>query len=176
MHMCPIYDYCCYHVTRCTDQLGSYFFHPSDIRSSVMGQYQTDTDAVDRIGTSLLTRLFLMANPTLCILGSPAGLPFQKKVYPPFPLSVALPPVVSRIMLQCRHWTSAVPLLRRLCLFLVVHWSHCFRHQNYVFSVSDRMEEKPLDNTARKVARQTIFKAPFLAPSPTGVSSVFVPK
>ena len=34
--------------------IGSYFLLPSDIRSSVMGQYRTDTDAVDQIGTSLI--------------------------------------------------------------------------------------------------------------------------
>lgn len=33
---------------------------------------------------SWLTRLFLMAKLTLCILGSHAGFPFQNKVYPPF--------------------------------------------------------------------------------------------
>ena len=33
---------------------GPYLFLLSDIPSSVMGQYRTDTDAVDRIGTSLI--------------------------------------------------------------------------------------------------------------------------
>ena len=41
-------------ITWHSARIGSYFFLPSDIRSSVMGQYRTDTDAVDRIGTSLM--------------------------------------------------------------------------------------------------------------------------
>ena len=50
-----IIDDYCYHVTSCVDRIR--FFLPSDIRSNVMGQYRTD--AVDRIGTSLMQIKYL---------------------------------------------------------------------------------------------------------------------
>ena len=50
--------------TKHTAQIGSYFFLPSDIRSSVLGQYPPDTDAVDRIGTSLVL-IFYQRKPEL---------------------------------------------------------------------------------------------------------------
>ena len=54
LRMCLIDDYCCYHVTRGSNHIS---FFPSDIRSSVMGQYRTDTDAMDQNGTSLVFRV-----------------------------------------------------------------------------------------------------------------------
>ena len=41
MRMPLIGDYCCYHMTHCTDRI---------IFICVLGQYRTDTDAVDWIG------------------------------------------------------------------------------------------------------------------------------
>ena len=52
MCMRTIGDYCCYHVTLCRDRI--IFVLPDDTRSSVLGQYWTDTDALDQNGISLV--------------------------------------------------------------------------------------------------------------------------
>ena len=126
------------------------------------------------------TRLFLMAKPTPCILGSPAGFPFQKKVYPPFS-SLSCPSSASLVsdraamsMLNLRNSlaTKAV-LLSGLSQESLARRAHSTLRHSFFF-VSDRIEGDPTGrgNPAGKLVRQTIFGTPFLVPSPTGVSSV----
>ena len=112
-------------MTSCESRVGAYAHTTVAIRLLSSVSRTVIRRSLMPWGSSLscLTRLLLMAKQTLV---HQQACPSKRSYILPFPLSVSfLPPFWSWIRLQCQHWTFAVLLLRRLWVFLAVHWSHC---------------------------------------------------